>query len=98
MTDKLIRPFLAQRRVAYFSMEVALRSEIPTYSGGLGVLAGDTLRSAADLRIPLVAVTLVSRKGYFRQTIDATGRQIEAPDPWRPEAWAEPLPAKVSLT
>jgi starch phosphorylase len=98
MTDNLIRPFLAQRRVAYFSMEIALRSEIPTYSGGLGVLAGDTLRSAADLRIPLVAVTLVSREGYFRQSIDAAGRQIEAPDPWRPEAWAEPLPAKVSLT
>jgi len=53
--------FLAQDRVAYFSMEIALRSEIPTYSGGLGVLAGDTLRSAADLRIPLVGVTLVSR-------------------------------------
>jgi len=79
-------------------MEIALRSEIPTYSGGLGVLAGDTLRSAADLRIPLVAVTLVSREGYFRQSIDTAGRQIEAPDPWRPEAWAEPLPAKVSLT
>ena len=98
MTDRLIRTFLVQQRVAYFSMEIALRSEIPTYSGGLGVLAGDALRSAADLRIPLVGVTLVSREGYFRQSIDAAGRQIEAPDPWRPEAWAEPLPAKVSVT
>ena len=50
--------------IAYFSMEVGIASEIPTYSGGLGVLAGDTIRSSADLRIPLVAVTLVSRKGY----------------------------------
>jgi starch phosphorylase len=93
-----LRTFLAQDRVAYFSMEIALRSEIPTYSGGLGVLAGDTLRSAADLRIPLVGVTLVSREGYFRQQIDTAGRQIEQPNPWRPEAWTKPLPAKVSVT
>jgi starch phosphorylase len=62
------------------------------------VLAGDTLRSAADLRIPLVGVTLVSREGYFRQGIDAAGRQVESADPWRPDAWAEQLPAKVSVT
>jgi starch phosphorylase len=79
-------------------MEIALRSEIPTYSGGLGVLAGDTMRSAADLDIPLVGVTLVSREGYFRQDIDAAGRQTEQPQPWRPEDWAEILPAKVSVT
>jgi starch phosphorylase len=76
MPAQKLRPFLAQDRVAYFSMEIALHSEIPTYSGGLGVLAGDTLRSAADLRIPLVGVTLVSREGYFRQQIDTAGRQI----------------------
>ena len=98
MTSKLLRSFLAQQRVAYFSMEIALRSEIPTYSGGLGVLAGDTLRSAADLKIQLVGVTLVSREGYFRQSIDPAGRQIEQPEPWKPEAWAEALPAKVSVT
>jgi starch phosphorylase len=98
MTSTLLRSFLARPRVAYFSMEIALRSEIPTYSGGLGVLAGDALRSAADLNIPLVGVTLVSREGYFRQRIDSAGRQIEQPDPWKPEAWAEPLPAKVSVT
>ena len=78
-------------------MEIALRTEIPTYSGGLGVLAGDTLRSAGDLRLPLVAVTLVSRQGYFRQSIDADGRQVEQPDPWQPEHWADRLPAKVSV-
>ena len=89
--------FLGSRRIGYFSMEIALRSEIPTYSGGLGVLAGDTLRSAADLRIPMVAVTLVSRQGYFRQEIDPQGRQIEHPDPWDPSRYADPLPAKIAV-
>jgi starch phosphorylase len=73
--------FLMQPRVAYFSMEIALRSEIPTYAGGLGVLAGDTLRTAADLQVSLVGVTLVSRQGYFRQEIDASGHQVEHPAP-----------------
>jgi YHS domain-containing protein len=61
--------FLEGPRIAYFSMEIGIKSEIPTYSGGLGVLAGDTIRSSADLKIPLVAVTLVNRKGYLRQKI-----------------------------
>jgi len=51
--------------VAYFSMEIGLESGIPTYSGGLGVLAGDTIRSAADLDVPMVAVSLLHRRGYF---------------------------------
>jgi starch phosphorylase len=92
-----VDPFLADPRVAYFSMEIALRSEIPTYAGGLGVLAGDTLRTAADLRVAMVAVTLVSREGYFRQELDAAGRQIEHPAPWDPAAWAAPLDAKVAV-
>jgi len=54
---------LEERKIAYFSMEVALKSEMPTYSGGLGVLAGDTIRSAADLKVPMVVVTLIHRKG-----------------------------------
>jgi len=78
-------------------MEIALCNEIPTYAGGLGVLAGDTLRSAADLRIPLVAVSLVSRQGYFRQEIDSDGGQVEHADPWHPEAFTRSLPAKVSV-
>jgi starch phosphorylase len=78
-------------------MEIALRPEIPTYSGGLGILAGDTLRSAADLEIPLVAVSLVCHAGQFRQEFDDQGRQIEHPDPWNPEQWAKPLEAKVSV-
>jgi len=66
MTDHdLIWQFTREARIAYFSMEIALESDIPTYSGGLGVLAGDTVRSAADLGIPLVAVTPVSRAGYL---------------------------------
>ncbi len=71
--------------VAYFSMEVAVMPEFPTYSGGLGVLAGDTLRAAADLGLPLAAVTLAHRKGYFQQHLDPTGIQTEEPQPWRPE-------------
>jgi starch phosphorylase len=76
-------------RVAYFSMEIALEPDIPTYSGGLGILAGDTLRSAADLGVPLAAVTLVYRKGYFRQVLDPVGNQSEQPQDWSPEQLTE---------
>ena len=72
-------------KIAYFSMEIALDPSMSTYSGGLGILAGDTLRSAADLGVPMAAVTLVYRKGYFRQHLDERGNQSEEPDPWRPE-------------
>jgi glycogen phosphorylase len=92
-----IEPFTREPRFAYFSMEIALRSDIPTYSGGLGVLAGDTLRSAADLELPLVAVTLASREGYFRQTIAANGSQVEQPDPWDPEQYATRLRAGIAV-
>ena len=68
--------------VAYFSMEIALDSAMPTYAGGLGVLAGDTVRSAAELKVPMVAVTLLHRKGYFSQKLDVTGWQIEQPCEW----------------
>ncbi len=76
--------------IAYFSMEVALESHIPTYSGGLGVLAGDTLRSAADLGLPMVGVTLLHRKGYFFQRLDAEGRQHEDPVAWALDDWLKP--------
>jgi starch phosphorylase len=72
-------------RIAYFSMEIAVAPDMPTYSGGLGVLAGDTLRSAADMGLPLAAVTLAHRKGYFRQHLDADGVQTEEPQPWKIE-------------
>jgi len=90
--------FTRTPRIAYFSMEIALQNDIPTYSGGLGILAGDTMRSAADLEIPMVAVSLISHAGYFEQEIDARGRQIEHPSPWEPSHWATPLEAKVAVS
>lgn len=70
------------RKIAYFSMEIALDTDIPTYSGGLGVLAGDTLRSCADLEIPAVAITLCYDKGYFYQQISPDGYQVERGIQW----------------
>jgi len=84
-------------RIVYFTMEIALRADIPSYSGGLGVLAGDTVRTAADLTLPLVAVSLVSHHGYFRQSIDNEGRQQESSDPWDPAKCCQPLHAKVTV-
>jgi starch phosphorylase len=83
--------------IAYLSMEIAVDPAIPTYSGGLGVLAGDTVRSCADLGMPFVAVTLLHRRGYFRQRLDASGAQTEEAASWRPEDFAEPLESKVEL-
>jgi len=76
---------------------MALRPEMHTYSGGLGVLAGDTAKSCADLGLPVVFVTLVCSQGYLRQEIDARGRQIEHADPWNPSEFATPLRAKVAV-
>src|SRR3990172_8842436 len=81
--------------IAYFSMEIGISNNIPTYSGGLGVLAGDTIKSGADLKIPMVAVTLLSKKGYFRQDIDSDGRQIEYPIDWDPSKFLIRLSRKI---
>jgi starch phosphorylase len=89
--------FLEGSRIAYFSMEIGIKSEIPTYSGGLGVLAGDTIRSSADLKIPLVAVTLVNRKGYLRQKITEEGKQLEYPEEWNPSEFMDLLPPDVTI-
>ena len=78
-------------------MEIALDPNMPTYSGGLGMLAGDTLRSAADLGAPLVAVTLVHRKGYFRQYLDASGQQSEQPQQWEPERTLKAVDGRVAI-
>ena len=83
--------------IAYFSMEICLEQQIPTYSGGLGVLAGDTLRSAADLELPLVAVSLAHRKGYFHQHLDAHGQQTETPEDWSPEDTLEPYEPRITV-
>src|SRR5271168_3190291 len=82
--------------VAYFSMEIAILPSMPTYSGGLGVLAGDTLRSAADRGLKLAAVTLVHRKGYFRQILDEDGAQTAVEQPWSPEKTLAAQSARVS--
>jgi starch phosphorylase len=87
MIPKEIRP----NYIAYFSMEVGLDSALPTYSGGLGILAGDTLRAAADLGLPMIGVTLLHRKGYFRQSLDTDGNQIESPAEWDFEEVLEPM-------
>ena len=84
--------FIEGAKIAYFSMEIGINSDVPTYSGGLGVLAGDVIRSSADLRIPLVAVTLVSKKGYLKQKITPDGRQIEYPEEWDPSMFMKLLP------
>jgi glycogen phosphorylase len=76
--------------VAYFSMEVALENEIPSYAGGLGVLAGDILRSAADLGLPMIGVTLLHRRGHFFQRFNDEGRQHEDPVAWSPDDWLKP--------
>ncbi|HET9087264.1 MAG TPA: alpha-glucan family phosphorylase [Acidobacteriaceae bacterium] len=85
-------------KVAYFSMEMAVAPDMPTYSGGLGVLAGDTLRSAADTGLPLVAITLVHRKGYFQQHLSADGVQSESDEPWKPEELLQPLEPVEAIT
>jgi starch phosphorylase len=78
-------------------MEIGLEPSMPTYSGGLGVLAGDTLRAAADIGLPMVAVTLLYRKGYFRQHLDRKGSQTESAATWRPQDFLEPLSESVTL-
>jgi starch phosphorylase len=86
------------RTIAYFSMEIALDPAMPTYSGGLGVLAGDTVRSAADLKVPMVAVSLLHRKGYLSQRLDASGWQHEEPIEWPVEKFLEELPQRAQAT
>jgi glycogen phosphorylase len=86
-----------KRFVAYFSMEIALENAMPSYSGGLGVLAGDTIRAAADLRLPMVAVSLLYRKGFFTQRLSEDGSQSEEPVEWRVEDFLTEEPARVSV-
>ena len=88
--------FLHGNKIAYFSMEIGLDNNFHTYSGGLGVLAGDVIKSSADLKIPLVGVTLVSKKGYLKQEI-REGKQIDHPDDWTPSQYMTELPKQVEL-
>src|SRR5262250_2928871 len=87
-----------KRFVAYFSMEIALENAMPSYSGGLGVLAGDTIRAAADIRLPMVAVSLLYRKGFFRQRLSEEGAQSEEVVEWEVEKYLKEEEPRVSVT
>lgn len=91
------RALQGQQKVAYFSMEIALESAMPTYSGGLGVLAGDTLRSAADMKVPIVAVSLLHRAGHFSQKLDESGAQTELPVNWKVSDFLTEMPVRVAI-
>jgi starch phosphorylase len=96
---KFGRPDMSnERKIAYFSMEVGLETDMPTYSGGLGVLAGDTIRSAAELNVPMAAVTLLHREGYFYQKLDENGEQNEEPVQWIVEDFLKPLDEIVTVS
>jgi starch phosphorylase len=92
------RHFQEDPRIAYFSMEIGVSNSMPTYSGGLGVLAGDIVKSSADLRLQMVAITLASRKGYFRQKITGQGEQLEFPDEWDPAKTLSRMPNTVTVS
>jgi starch phosphorylase len=83
--------------VAYFSMEFGIDPAMPTYSGGLGILAGDTIQAAADLGLPMVGVTLLHRRGYFQQHLDEHGNQSETDSVWSPEQFLTPLPPRALI-
>jgi glycogen phosphorylase len=95
-TNNTTRP-TGKPKIAYFSMEIGIDEHIPTYSGGLGVLAGDTLKSCADLNVPIVGVTLLSEKGYFYQEIDSDGNQIELPYNFNINDYLKLLPSKTCV-
>ncbi|HMD08963.1 MAG TPA: alpha-glucan family phosphorylase [Candidatus Acidoferrum sp.] len=86
-----------KRFVAYFSMEIALENAMPSYSGGLGVLAGDTIRAAADLRLPMVAVSLLYRRGFFSQHLSEDGTQTEEPVVWKVDDFLKEETARVTV-
>ena len=96
-TENCQRHFQEDPRIAYFSMEIGISSKMPTYSGGLGVLAGDIVKSSADLRLQMIAITLVSRKGYFRQKLTEQGDQLEFPDEWDPAKTLTLMPNTVTV-
>jgi starch phosphorylase len=78
-------------------MEIGLQSDMPTYSGGLGILAGDVVRTAADMEVPLVAVTLLPRKGYLHQRLDASGNQTEESESWKVSDHLRQRDARVTV-
>jgi len=85
------------RKIAYFTMEIGLDPRMPTYSGGLGILAADTIRSSADMRVPTVCVTLLARKGYFHQKLASDGSQSEKQENWNVSNFLQPLNNRISI-
>ena len=96
--DKTVFKLDGKPKIAYLSMEIGIDEHMPTYSGGLGVLAGDTLKSCADLNVPIVGMTLLSENGYFYQKIDENGNQIELPYNFDINNFLNLLPTKTSVT
>lgn len=92
MTDR------TNRSIAYFTMEIALSDAIPTYCGGLGVLAGDTVRSFADLGAPVAVVTMLYRQGYFRQELEGDGNQREYAIEWNVDEQLTRTDARTTIT
>jgi glycogen phosphorylase len=97
MNIPFLKELTKEPKIAYFSMEIGIQNDIPTYSGGLGVLAGDTIRAGADLKLPMVAVTLLTKKGYFIQELDEHGRQTQRPVSWDPNEYMVLLPARITV-
>ena len=89
---------LAHATLAFLSMEIAIETGMHSYSGGLGVLAGDYALAAADLGLPIVFISMVCRDGYVRQEIDADGWQHHEKDPWDPADWATALPVVPTVS
>ncbi len=85
------------RKIAYFSMEMGFDPRMPTYSGGLGILAADTIRSSADMAVPTVGVTLLARKGYFLQRLASDGSQSEQPESWNVSNFMQPMSNRISV-
>ena len=90
-------PLNGKPKIAYFTMEIGIDENIPTYSGGLGVLAGDTIKSCADLNVPVLGITLLSENGYFYQRIDEHGNQIEMPIQFAVSNFLQLLPKTTTV-
>jgi len=85
------------KKIGYFSMEVGIKNEIPTYSGGLGILAGDSAKAAADLGIDMSVFTLLYNKGNYEQALTKDGWQTERDVIWKPEEHLEKLNETVQI-
>lgn len=83
--------------IAYFVMECAVDSKIPTYSGGLGILAGDTLQSFADLEVPAVCITLLWKNGFTNQSLSGNGTQFDSIQEWDIEKYMQPTNIKITI-